>query len=171
MGSFCPKLRYFTDRNGPKGGPHENGKYNNNSQIKFKTSTLKSSLRDYGDAYILVSGTTTFAGVGGDDAAIAVDRNNKQAMFKNCAPFTDCITELNSAKVANKRNLDVVLPIYSFIEYSDNSSNTSGSLYQLCRDKPNNIMTDSKSFKFKSKFLDNTINGIINAKIAVPLKY
>ena len=61
--------------------------------------------------------------------------------------------------------------MYSLIEYSDNYSKTSRRLYQLCRDEPNHIITESESFKFKSKFLENNNNaGIVNAKIAVPLK-
>ena len=64
------------------------------------------------------------------------------------------------------------MPMYSLIEYSDNYSKKSGSLYQFCRDEPNDNITDSQSFKLKSKFLDNTNNvGIINTKIAVLLKY
>ena len=61
---------------------------------------------------------------------------------------------------------------YILIEYSDNYSQTSGSSYQRYRNEPNdNDITDSKSFKSKSKFLNNTNNaGKINAKIAVPLK-
>ena len=64
------------------------------------------------------------------------------------------------------------MPMYNLIEYSNNYLKTYGSLYQFCRDEPNNNMTDSESFKFKSKFLDNTNKeGIIDAKIAVSLKY
>ena len=64
------------------------------------------------------------------------------------------------------------MPMYNIIEYGDNYSKTSGSLYQFWSDEPNNNITDSESFKFKSKFLDNTNNeGIIDAKIAVLLKY
>ena len=64
------------------------------------------------------------------------------------------------------------MPMYSLIEYSDNYSKKSGSLYQFCRDEPNDNITDSQSFKLKSKFLDITNNvGIINTKIAVLLKY
>ena len=70
-----------------------------------------------------------------------------------------------------QKNLDVVTPMYNLIEYSNNYSKTSGSLYQFCSDEPNNDTKESESFKFKSKFLDNTNNaGIINTKIAVPLK-
>ena len=57
------------------------GTYNTNSQIKFKTSILKSSLCDYSDAYILVIGTITVVGARADTSAITVYRNNKQAIF------------------------------------------------------------------------------------------
>ena len=51
------------------------------------------------------------------------------------------------------------------------SSKTAGILWQYCKTEPNNNITDSKSFEFKSKFLDNTNDaGIINTKIAASLK-
>ena len=132
---------------------------------------LKSRLLDYSDAYTLVSGTV-IVGAGADAAAIATDRNNKQAIFKNCTLFTGCITEINNTQVDNAKDLDVVMSMYNLIGYSDNYSKISGSLCQLCRDEPNDNITDSESFKFKSKFLDNTNNAsIVNAKIAMPLKY
>ena len=110
---------------------------------------LKSRLCGYSDVYILVSGTTSVVGAVTNNAATATDRNNKQAIFKNCAPFTDCITEINNTQVDNAKDLDVVMPMYNLIEYNDNYSKTSGSLHQFCRDEPNNNTTDSKSFKFK----------------------
>ena len=131
---------------------------------------MKSSLCDYSDAYILVNGTVVE--VGADYVERAADRNNKKATFKNCAPFSDSITKINNTQVDNAKDLDVVMPMYNLIEYRDNYSKTSGSLYQFCRNEPNNVITESESFKFKSKFLDNTNNaGITNAKIAAPLKY
>ena len=83
------------------------------------------------------------------------------------------ITEVNNTKIDNGKDLDVVILMYNLIEYSDNYSKASASLYQFYRDEPNdNDITKSKSFKLKSKFLDNTNNeGIINTKIVVPLKY
>ena len=82
------------------------------------------------------------------------------------------MTEINNAQVDNAKDLDVVTPMYNLIEYSGNYSKASGSLWKYCRDEPNNFITEPESFKFKSKFLDNTNNaGIIDAKIAVPLKY
>ena len=70
------------------------GMYNTNSQIKFKTSMLRSSLCDYSDAYILVSGTIT---VPNTEAAEASPNNRENIIIKNCAPFSDCISEINNA--------------------------------------------------------------------------
>ena len=64
------------------------GAYNTNSQVEFKTAMSKSSLCDYSDAYILFKGTITV----NNTAATGADANNanKNVIFKNCAPFTDC---------------------------------------------------------------------------------
>ena len=96
------------------------GMYNTNSQIEFKTSKLKLSLCDYSYAYILVIGTITVVGAGAGNATTAADRNNNQAMFKNCALFSDCITEINNTQVDNAKDLDIVMPMYNLIEYSHN---------------------------------------------------
>ena len=72
------------------------GKYNKDSQIKFKTLMLKSILCDYSHAYIPVSGTNTIVGAGADEAPKTADRYKKQPIFKNCTPFSDCITEINN---------------------------------------------------------------------------
>ena len=72
---------------------------------------------------------------------------------KNYALFTDCITEINNTQADNAKDLHVVMPMHNLIEYSNNYSKTSGSLFQFCRDEPNNNITDSKSFKFRSKLL------------------
>ena len=85
------------------------GTYNTNSQIKFKTSMLKSRFYEYSDAYVLVTGNITIAGVGVTKALGQTERTNKQDLFKNCAPFIDCITEINNTQVDNKKDLDVVM--------------------------------------------------------------
>ena len=102
--------------------------YNTNSQIKFKTSMLKPILRDYSDAYILVSGTIIITGGGDNDSAKWADEKNKGVIFKNCAPFTDCISEINNNQIDNAKDIDIVMPMYNLIEYSDDYSKTSGSL-------------------------------------------
>ena len=98
------------------------GTCNTNSQIKFKTSMLRTSLCDYSDGYILVSGTIIITGEGNDDAARRLDERNKGVIFKNCAPFTDCISEINNTQIDNAKDIDVVMPMYHLIEYSDNYS-------------------------------------------------
>ena len=95
------------------------GVYNTNSQIRFKTSMLRSSLYDYSYAYILVSGTITITAAGADDAAKRLDERNKD-VIKKCAPFTDCISEINNTQIDNSKYVDVVMPMYNLIEYSDN---------------------------------------------------
>ena len=62
---------------------------------------LKSSLWNYSDSYILIKGTITVVGQGAVDAAIAADRNNKQAILKNCVPFISCISEMNNNEIDN----------------------------------------------------------------------
>ena len=76
---------------------------------------LKSSLCGYSDAYILVKGTMTVQ----NTAAAEADENNtnKKVTFKNCPPFTDCISEINNIQVDNAKNIDVVMPMYNLIEY------------------------------------------------------
>ena len=86
------------------------GTYNVNSQIKFKTTMLKSSLCDYSDAYILVKGTITVNSTA--DADADTNNTNKKVIFKNCAPFTNCITEINNPQVDNAKDY-IVMPVYN----------------------------------------------------------
>ena len=67
----------------------------NSTTVKFETKVIKSSLCDYSDAYILVTGNIT--ATGGDA--------NTRVAFKNCAPFTKCITHINDEHVDNADNL------------------------------------------------------------------
>ena len=83
--------------------------YSTASQIKFKTWMIRSSLCDNSDAYILVN-------------------RNIKVIFKNCAPFTDCISEINKKKeIDHGRDIDVVIPMYNLIRYNDNYLKKSGS--------------------------------------------
>ena len=135
------------------------GIYNINSQIKFKTTILKSSLCDYSDAYILAKGTATFNNAAAADAD--ANNTNKKVIFKNCAPFTNCINEINNTQVDNAKDIDIVMPMYNLIEYSDNYSKTFGRLWQYRKDIPavdnnnaivkfaENNFTDSFNFKVK----------------------
>ena len=92
------------------------GAYNVN--IKFKTTMLKSSLCDYSDAYILVKGTISVNNTAVQGAA--ANNTNKKVMFKNCAPFTNCISEINNTQIDNAKDIHIVMPMYNLIGYSDN---------------------------------------------------
>ena len=135
---------------------------------------LKSSLCDYSDAYILVKGKITIIGRGADVAARQADERDKGVAFKNCAPFTNCISEINNTQVDNAKEIDIVMPMYNLIEYSDNYAKTSGSLWQYFRDEPDDDLEDSETFKSKIKITGKTPNNNNNEKdveIMVPLKY
>ena len=95
---------------------------------------LISSLCDYSDVYILVKGNVTV----NNTAAAGADGNNtnKKVIFKNCAPFTNCISKINNTQIDNAEYIDIVMPMYNLIEYSDNCSKTSGSLWQYHKDIP-----------------------------------
>ena len=101
----------------------------NDSSIKFETKVIKSSLCDYSNAYILVTGDITVININvGTNVA-----------FNDCAPFTRCATPINDEHIDTAENVDIILPMYNLIEYSDNYSHISGSLWQFKRDEsPNN---------------------------------
>ena len=130
------------------------GKGNENgTTVNFETQVIKSSLCDYSNAYILVTGDITATGG---------DANTKVA-FKNCAAFTKSVIHINNEHAGNADNVLFAMPMYNLIEYSDNYLDTSGSLWQFKRDKQNmangnpaNVTTaDSSSFKYKSSFLNH----------------
>ena len=93
----------------------------NYSSIKLKTKVIKSSSYDYSNAYILLTGEIIVTG-GDENADIA---------FKNRPSFTRCVTEINDKHIDTAGNLDIILHMYNLIEYSDNYSDTSGSLWQF----------------------------------------
>ena len=144
--------------------------YNVNSQIKFKTTVLKSSLCDYSDAYILVKGKIKIRGAGDDPAAREADERDKGVAFKNCAPIINCISEINNTQVGNAKDIDIVMPMYNLIEYSDNYAQTTGSLWQYFRDEPDDDIENSESFKSKIKITGKTHNNgnEKNVEIMVP---
>ena len=91
---------------------------------------ISSSLCDYSDAYILVKVPNTV------DEGAAVNNTNKEVVLKNCAPITNCITETNNTQVHYAEDIDIVIPMYNLIEYSNAYSKTSESLWQYYRDEP-----------------------------------
>ena len=154
--------------------------YNVNSQIKFKTTMLKSTLCDYSDAYILVKGTITVNNTAVQGAG--ANNINKKVIFKNCAPFTNCISEINNTQIDNAKDIDIVMPMYNLIEYSDNYAKATGSVWQYCKDIPARNVNDkiivfdannlNDSFKFKAKIIGQTgNNGTKDVEIMVSLKY
>ena len=143
------------------------------SNIKFKTTMLRSNLYDYADAYILVNGRITITRAGNDDATRRADERDKGIIFKNCASFTKCISRINNTEMDNAQNIDIVMPMYNLIEYSDNYSETSGNLQQYYKDEPNDNTADSESFKSKAKTTEKSPNdrNTKDVEIIVPLKY
>ena len=165
----------FRTRNWVEINDESRGAYNVNGQIKFKTTMLKSSLCDYSDAYILVKGTITIAGAGAHAAARQADERDKVVIFKNCAPFTNCISEINNTQIDNAKDIDIVMPMYNLIECKDNYAKTTGSLWQFFRDEPvaDDDIEETESFKSKKKITGKTRSNDNkkDVEIMVPLKY
>ena len=96
----------------------------------------------YVDSYILAKGTIKITGEGADAAAERADERDKGVTFKNSASFTKCISRINNTDIDNVHDIDIVMPMYNLIEYSDNYSKTSGSLWQYYKDISNDNLTD-----------------------------
>ena len=126
------------------------GNYSDENEIKFLTSSLESNLCDYSDAYILVAG----------NIIVAVGDANTKVAFKNCAPFRKCRTEINETFIDEAEHINITMTMYNFTGYSDNYSDTSGSLWQFKRDEIigniNLTNSNSSSFKYKSSLIGNT---------------
>ena len=170
----------FRTKNWVEISDESRGTYNTNIRIKSKTTMLKSSLCNY-SVNILVKGKITVNNTAAADAD--ANNTNKKVIFKNCAPFTNCISKINNTQIDNAEYIDIVMPMYNLIEYSDNYSKTSGSLWQYCKDIPavnnngdiveSNVANATDSFSFKSKTTGQTDDDgeINNVEIMVPLKY
>ena len=170
----------FRTKNWVEINDESKGAYNVNSQIKFKTTMLKSSLCDYSDAYILVKGTISVINTAAEGGA--ANNTNKKVIFKNCASFTNCISEINNVQIDNAKDIYIVIPMYNLIEYSDNYAKTTESLWQYCKDilarNNNNEIVNftannlTDSFNFKVKITGQTgDDGKKDVEIMVPLKY
>ena len=141
-------------------------KYNQNSSIKFETESIKSSLCDYSDVFILVTGD------------IKVTANNDiDVAFEICAPFSTCKTEINDVFIDEANHTYIVtMPMYKSIECNGNYSDTSRSLWQFKRDEvPNNnadFIINTHSFKYKAANAVHDANSSAkDTKIVVPFKY
>ena len=174
------KQSKFRTRNWVEINDDIRGAYSPNKQIRFKTAMLRSSLCDYSDAYTLVKGNISV-----NNTAIAGAATNivtKKVIFKNCAPFNNCKSKIDNTKIDNAEYIDIVMPVYNLIEYSDNYSKTSGSLQQYCNEIPainnagniidftNTNTTDSFTFKTKITGQTNDDGEINGVEITVPLK-
>ena len=151
--------------------------------ISFKASMLRPDLCDYSNAYIVVNETITVEGT--NDAI----KKNKKITFKENDPLRSCISKIYNTVLDNAENFDIVMPLYNLLEYSDNYSMISGSLWNYYRDEINvsangnndadnyrindNKTITSKSFKYKTKIIGKTVsnNNILNAEVVVPLKF
>ena len=170
---FATKKWYIiSDENNTNYGVNKDTGADNPDTIKYDTRVLKPNLCDYAEAYVLIDGTIR---------AAASNANTRLAL-KNCAPFTKCNLEINDEQVETAKNLDITMPMYNLIEYSDNYQDSSATLYQYKRDEPpednaiNDLATDtSSSFKYKVSLLGNPVLvGNItkrSVKVVVPLKY
>ena len=159
----------------------------------IKKLELRSDLCDYSEAYIVVEGNITvtrktftandFEAPNNTEAnANATNNANNTAfgerklVFKNNAPFINCISKINGLKIDNAEDLDVVIPMYNLLEYCKNYRKTTGSLWNYYRDEPNSDTDDneimhsiinSESFDYKANFMENgvTQNNLTKNKV------
>ena len=147
------------------------GKYNQNNSIKFETETIQLTLFDYSNAFILVT----------RDITVNAD-NNAAVAFESCASFSTCETEINDLFIHEANHIYFAMPTHSLTEYSNNYSDTSGSLWQFKIDEvPTNnadlTIDNSESFKYKVALVGKikSVSGgnsfVKNTKIVVPLGY
>ena len=153
------------------------GSYSTGSQIKFKASMISLILCEYKDAYILAKRTITVSNKG---KASAPKNRAKKVMFKNYAPFIDCMSEIQNKEI-DHADTDVVMPIYILIKYKDNCSKSSGSSWKYYWDEPftndTGVIIDvhddpnSASFKYKQKIPGQTRNnGTKDVQIMIPFR-
>ena len=159
---FATKRWYII--NDQNTGNNAYGNAEDGTTIKFETKVIKPNLCDYSDAYILVIGN------------IQNKTANSVVAFKNCAPFRTCDVTINDEHIEKAEDLDIVMPMYNLLEYSDNYQNSTGSLYQFKRDEPPddnaNVGNATTSLVHKSKLIKGTDdNNVNNVNIVVPLKY
>ena len=138
----------------------------------LKSSLSYSSLSF--NSYIPMKLVKTITGepVTTESTAIEADKKNKELIFKICAPFTDCISEINSTLVDNIKDLDVVMLMYNLIKYNSNYSKSFGSLWQCYRDEPGDTAkANSESLKSKIWIIGSTpaVGNTKDVEIAVPI--
>ena len=137
---------------------------------------MQSDICNYSDAYIVVRGGTI----------TVTDPNNdtydKKMAFKNNSTFISCTSKINNTLIDNAEDLDIVMPMYNFLERSKNYSKTTGSLWNISRDEPksgavgnlNCSIIDLKSFDYKTSITRRLIGKNAekeDVKIVVLLKH
>ena len=107
MNDESNKPSKFRKRNRVEINDEARSTYSPNKQIRFKTAMLRSSLCDYSDTYIPVKGNI----IVDNTAATSADANNtnKKVIFKNCAPFTKCISKINNTQIDNAEYIDIIM--------------------------------------------------------------
>ena len=159
------------------------GQYSSNKNIRFKNLMLRSDLCDYSDAHIVVEGTITV------ESNNINNREDKKLTFKNHSPFRSWISKINNTFVDSVEDIDIVMLIFNMLEYSNNYSMTSESLWNYYRDdvnndvhdvntdnynKNNNKPTRSIPFEYKTKITKSTPgnnNTELSAEVFVIWKY
>ena len=148
-------------------------KYRQNNPIKFDTESIKSSICDYCDAFILHDYLFCVIKLTAD--------NDRAIVFKNYASFLIWKTEIDDVFTDKGKHIYIAMPMYNYIECSDNYSDTSRRLWQLERiDVTNNNanLTADNSYLFKykaalvektSNAVNNTNSSLRNTKIVAPL--
>ena len=121
---FATKKWYIIDSD-------SNGNYSKGEEITFLTRSIESSLYDYSDASILLTGNITVKRRNAADTDDIVLGAITQVAFKNCAPFEKCRSKINEIFIDEADFINITMPMYNLIEYSDNYSDTSGKLWQL----------------------------------------
>ena len=176
-----------------------NGTYNPNKDIRFKTPQIRDDLRDFNDAYIVVTGKITATNPGNNNIIY-----NRKVALKNSAPFFNCILKINSQLIEDAQDLDIVVPMYNLLNYSKNFRKKTASFWNYYPDMPTSqgqydpnpnpldtaaitlrkiifyTIKDSQSLDYKTKLVC-TVPGVVDAdndveselkniKIIVPLK-
>ena len=159
---FAKKRWYIINDQNTGNNAYGNGE--DDTTIKFETKVIIPNLCDCSDAYILVIGN------------IQNKPANSVVTFKNCTPFRTCDVTINDEHVEKAEDLDIVMPMYNLLEYSDNYQDSTGSLYQFKRDEPpdNNadVANNTTSLVYNSKLISGTDDtNVNNVKLVVPLKY
>ena len=177
------------------------GNYDVNKEITIKRSMLRSDLCYFSDAHIVLKGditvtektftvddieapNNTVAKANASNTANDNGFGEKKLIFKNNAPFINCISKTNGIKIDNAEYLDVVMPMYNLLEYSKNYIKTAGSLWNYYRDKPSSSIDDdniihsilnSESFDYRANFMEDgvTHNNLLknDVKVVVPVKH